>query len=161
MFSIIYLIVLCLLCVILRHFEIEGTYYTSSFAFPTGILFSFIEKRFKFWHARYWKIICLVLLLLVSIGCFYYPILTVPSIPIWSLAVIIVISCCRIPQCRIINFLSNISYELYICQGIVFVVLNKIHIESRILFLVLLFSIDVVIAYLSKQISMKTYRQQK
>lgn len=92
----------------------------SSLCFPAGVLYRQHETKIKeFLGKKVNYIICFVLLL--STGLIYHVHHLLPfTILIWSIEIIMLSTLFNVSSNRVLNFFSDISYEVYICQGIAF-----------------------------------------
>ncbi len=92
----------------------------SSLCFPAGVLYRQHETKIKeFLSKKVNYIICFVVLL--ATGLFDHVHYLLPfTILIWSIVIIMLSTLFNVSNNRVLNFFSDISYEVYICQGITY-----------------------------------------
>lgn len=73
----------------------------------------------------------------------------------------ILISNMKTSETRLAKFLSEISYEVYVCQGITFLLVPKSMKENIGLYIAVVFILTIMIAYLCKSITNKVFITQK
>lgn len=121
----------------------------SSLCFPAGVLYRQQETKIKeFLSKKYNFIICFVVLL--TTGLFDHVHYLLPlTILIWSIVIIILSTLFNVSNNRVLNFFSDISYEVYICQGITYLFLPQ-HFDkySPIVHIALTIILTIVIASL-------------
>jgi len=150
-------ILIGILCIgfIAYKLKYPSTYYQANLAFVGGCLYKEIEQRYNgkmSIHKKIYKIPILTLLTFVTITCcirishFLLPIVMINSI-IWTYCIAYIISSYSYKKQKWISFLSSISYELYICQGITFLIIDRENYNSYLLLLITLI-INTIIAYL-------------
>lgn len=97
----------------------------SSLCFPAGVLYRQQESNIKhFLRKKVNYIICFVVLL--ATGLFDHVHYLLPfTILIWSIVIIMLSTLFNVSSNRVLNFFSDISYEVYICQGIAFLFIHQ------------------------------------
>ena len=92
----------------------------SSLCFPAGVLYCQHETKIKgFLTKKYNYIICFVVLFATGLIDHVHYLLPF-TILIWSIVIIMLSTLFNVSSNRVLNFFSDISYEVYICQGITF-----------------------------------------
>lgn len=92
----------------------------SSLCFPAGVLYRQHETKIKdFLSKKYNYIICFVVLLATGLIDHVHYLLPF-TILIWSIVIIMLSTLFNVSSNKVLNFFSDISYEVYICQGIAF-----------------------------------------
>lgn len=133
--------------VLLMLFDGTSAHYASNFAFVAGIIYCHIEGNvIKHFPSK--KSIW-VLMLIVIVATYFskhpFRLSSAWNVPLYSFAAIALIS--RIPfQNRGIDFVAKYSYELYICQSIAFVILNKLSVSDNLVYILLALPLCFIIA---------------
>lgn len=92
----------------------------SSLCFPAGVLYRQHEIKIKeFLSKKVNYIFCFVVLLTTGLFDHVHHLLPL-TILIWSIIIIVLTTLFNVTSNRILNFFSDISYEVYICQGITY-----------------------------------------
>lgn len=92
----------------------------SSLCFPAGVLYRQHETKIKeFLSKKLNYIICFVVLLATGLIEHVHHLLPF-NILIWSIVIIMLSTLFNVSSNRVLNFFSDISYEVYICQGITY-----------------------------------------
>lgn len=120
-FFIILIISVCLFSVV-NFILFRDSAYTnfSSLCFPVGVLYRQQESRIEhFLSKKFNYIICFVILLATGLIDHIHHLLPF-TILIWSIMIIMLSTLFNVSSNRVLNFFSDISYEVYICQGITY-----------------------------------------
>lgn len=121
----------------------------SSLCFPAGVLYRQHETKIKeFLSKKYNYIICFVVLLATGLIDHVHYLLPF-TILIWSIVIIMLSTLFNVSSNKVLNFFSNISYEVYICQGITFLFIPQ-HFNkyNPIVHITLTIILTIVIAFL-------------
>ena len=134
----------------------ERCWYISALAFPLGIFYCKYEKRIcALWNVpvRYYVTVplCLLLTAVCVISknefCYLFAYMLIP--------IIIVCLCAKIQiYNRNMQWISNVSYEIYLCEGISMTLLrgNYLFIKSDLLYIIATFVLTFFMAYSIKKI---------
>lgn len=139
--------------------HIQSTYHMCNFAFLAGIIYRGLENNGGFRIKRRILIIPLLLLFagVTSLVYIREPLYNSLCIRLFSFAIpivtTIIISNMKTSETRLSKFLSKISYEVYVCQGITFLLVPKSMKENIGLYIAVVFILTIMIAYLSKAIT--------
>lgn len=142
-------IALLVFSVLLMLFDGTSAHYASNFAFLAGIVYCHIEGNVIKTFATKKSVFVLMLIVVVAtyFGTHPFRLSSSWNVPIYSIAVIALVSRMTFKN-KGIDFLSKYSYDLYICQSIAFLILNKLFVLSNwsyiILALPLCFIVSVV-----------------
>lgn len=134
----------------------ERCWYISALAFPLGIFYCKYEERIcALWNVpvKYYVTVPLCLLLtsvcVISKNefCYLFAYMFIP--------IIIVCLCAKIQiHNRNMQWISNVSYEIYLCQGVSMTLLrgNYLFVKSDFLYIIATFVLTLFMAYCIKQI---------
>lgn len=144
---------------LMAHWKMQSTYHMCNFAFLGGVIYREMDRQGRFKIEKKW------IMLLLFIAYFMLSLIVYIDKPIWNslcirlfsfalpMLVAIMVSNIKTKESRIIKFLSKISYELYICQGITFILVPQSIKEFVMVYIVLVAIITIVIAFCSKSIT--------
>ncbi len=121
----------------------------SSLCFPAGVLYRQHETKIKnFLSKKYNYIICFVVLLATGLIDHVHYLLPF-TILIWSIVIIMLSTLFNVSSNRVLNFFSDISYEVYVCQGITYLFIPQ-HFDkyNPIVHIALTIILTIVIAIL-------------
>ena len=140
-------IALLAISVLLMLFDGTSAHYSSNFAFLAGIIYCHIEGNVikTFATKRSVFILMLIVVIATYFGTHPFRLSSSWNVPIYSIAVIALVS--RMPfQSTGIDFLSKYSYDLYICQSIAFLIINKLFVLSDWAYIILALPLCFIIA---------------
>lgn len=121
----------------------------SSLCFPAGVIYRQQESKIiHFLRKKFNYIICFVVLLATGLIVHVNHLLPL-TILIWSIMIIVISTLFNVTSNKVLNFFSDISYEVYICQGITFLFIPQ-HFDkyNPIIHIALTFVMTIVIAIL-------------
>ena len=133
----------------------ERCWYISALAFPLGIFYCKYEERIcALWNVpvKYYVTVPLCLLLTAACVisknefCYLFAYIFIP--------IVIVCLCAKIQiYNRNIQWISNVSYEIYLCQGVSMILLrgNYIFVKSDFLYIIATFVLTLFMAYCIKK----------
>ena len=125
--------------------HVESTFYSSVYGFLAGILFYHVVPFLNQFKKYSWLA---VLLLAVSLAVYVVkPPMEMFNLWIFSFSVAFILSAI-VTKNRIISFLSDISYEVYLCQGIGFIIARMITDNLWMVFVITAI-VSVVVGYIS------------
>ena len=145
--------------VMMMHVGYARCWYISSLAFPFGTIYARYENKFTrmYQHPALYKITVPVLLVLMGLlfllqSEFSY-IFVYVLIPLTLCCLFAKIKIEKLNKVKSLQFLSGISYEIYLCQGISMTLLRGpyLHLDSDILYVVFTYSITILLALAVKQ----------
>lgn len=141
---------------LLMLFDGTSAHYSSNFAFIAGILYCHIEgdviKHFPS-KKSIW-VLMLIVIVATYLSKHSFRLSSAWNVPLYSMAVIALIS--RIPfQNRCIDFVAKYSYELYICQSIAFVILNKLSVSDNFIYILLALPLCFIIAIICHHVTLQ------
>lgn len=140
-------------------------------ALCAGILFQHYEGNFlsvankkKCLSCFFLSIIFLFLTLLANgflLGSINNPLKRPLLAFVWSLGFMHIFSVCKSINNNVVKFLSGISYELYICQSIAFILIKKLSLDQDgvMIYIISVFIIDILIAWTCNRISNKLVKR--
>ena len=143
---------------------IDGTTYVSNYAFLLGIFYNNNEKNTFIWlgHKKNcWYFLAAFFVLAV---CSFVYISGKPpfhgfaliGVTAYVLPFAFIFSFIKVTINKVLSFLSNISYEVYIVQGVTFVLFeNLIKGEYHLLIVLAFILVNTLLAYISKRITLK------
>ena len=143
---------------------IDGTTYVSNYAFLLGIFYKNNEKNTFIWlgHKKNcWYLLAAFLLLAVCSFAYisgYPPFhgFALIGVTVYVLPFVFIFSFIKVSINKVLLFLSNISYEVYIVQGVTFVLFeNLIKGEYHLLIVLAFVLVNTLLAYISKRITLK------
>lgn len=138
---------LYILFYVMRHYNMPIWMFQNLFCFLLGMIYlkyEHIKKKIKCHH------IFLIGILLLYISYLYNnkSWIDCQSL-IGTSGIIILYSICNLPiRSRLINFFNSISYEMYLCHGISFLILSSISLD-HITYIILSISLTIIIAYIA------------
>lgn len=160
--KIITVAILTVICIfVMIQIGYDRCWWVSNLAFPAGLLYRYKENiLIPFFREKWVKLLfvplsCISLFLLVKSGIDYLFTLAYIVIPI---LVVVLISYWKMPQNRTLKFLGDISYEVYLLQGIAIYMLRgqHVHIDSAILYIIGVYVLTILLAFiLHKVLSLK------
>lgn len=161
-FLMTFTIIIVVICAIAFALHIQTTYHQAISGFIAGIIYKnyedFLIQRIK--NYRKLSYICIAILLGVVtyysnnlIGGILYPQVYLLSF-IYPILVVMLLGRVNIPKTRVIEFFANISYELYICQGIAFLLMSGFGLPVW-QNLICVFLLNIAIAYSSHWLTSK------
>ena len=119
----------------------------SSLCFPAGVLYRQYETKIKYFLSKkYNYLICFAVLLVT--GLFDHVHYLLPfTILIWSIMIIMLSTLFNVSGNKVLKFFSNISYEVYLCQGITYIFIPQ-HFDKypAILHIALTIALTILIA---------------
>lgn len=133
----------------------ERCWYISALAFPLGIFYCKYEERIcALWNVpvKYYVTVPLCLLLTAACVisknefCYLFAYIFIP--------IVIVCLCAKIQiYNRNIQWISNVSYEIYLCQGVSMILLrgNYFFVKSDFLYIIATFVLTLFMAYCIKK----------
>lgn len=140
--------------------QIPTTFWCSLLAFPAGIAYRLHESSLISYTARLKLLVLTIIATIIGLvlhSAHFFKGLDEILIPI--LAITAVVFSCFLPEPgkrSPIFLFSTISYEMYVCQGISFFIINKVSIENPYIYFILIFAVNIPIALgchmLSKQL---------
>lgn len=148
-------IILASAIAVLLHFG--AIYHQSVLGFVAGVLYKDNEdvvRNVLNREPQISNIFLIVLLCAVTLCCKHilsnceYPRVYVLSF-IWPVLAVMLMGYVKPIESRVVNFFTGISYELYICQGVAFLLMDGFMLPIW-LNLICVIALDVVIAYLSR-----------
>ena len=145
-------IALLIISVFLMLFDGTSAHYASNFAFLAGIAYCHIEGNVMKTFATKKGVLVLMLISVIAtyFGTHPFRLSSSWNVPIYSIAVIALVT--RMPfNNKGIDFLSKYSYDLYICQSIVFVILNKLFVLSNWAYIILALPLCFIVAVVCHQ----------
>lgn len=151
--------VLCIAYVFLvQYLDYDRCWYISALAFPLGVAYVGLEKRVHaMWKipARYYATVPLGLLsmaLCVYLKSEWAYLLFYLIFPLVMVCLCSAISVERLNGSRVLRGLSNVSYEVYLCQGIGMSLLrgDYFYVRSDLLYVFLTFLSTFILAYIVK-----------
>lgn len=143
---------------------IDGTTYVSNYAFLLGIFYKNNEKNTFIWlgHKKNcWYLLAAFLLLAVCSFAYisgYPPFhgFALIGVTVYVLPFVFIFSFIKVSINKVLLFLSNISYEVYIVQGVTLVLFeNLIKGEYHLLIVLAFVLVNTLLAYISKRITLK------
>ena len=152
MFIILMAIALLIISMLLMLLDGTSAHYSSNFAFLAGIIYCHIEGNAIKTFATKKSVFVLMLIAVVAtyFGTHPFRLSSSWNVPIYSIAVIALVS--RIPfKNKGIDFMSKYSYDLYICQSIAFLILNKLFVLSDLTYIILALPLCFIIAIVCHQ----------
>ena len=138
--------------VVLYALHVSSTYYCSVYGFFVGIIYNYIQPYITKSYKAVLCIASLMFVLSIIISILHLPFQRVFVTTLFSIGIILLTSSVSLKG-KFVNFFSNISYELYLCQGIGFLVAKHLSGNNLIIFVItLLFTIivSVLCNYLTK-----------
>ena len=145
-----------ILAVFLIKVGMSGTTFESNYAFLCGIIFK--QKEYKIIRIRRGIVFMLSLMFFSAIAFSYIHNLP-PFRGFATIGVIIYVwtffylfSFVPIKDSRLLHFLKSISYELYLCQGILFLILSNYPFPWYVFLTLLLFG-DIVCAWICQDVT--------
>lgn len=169
---------LALIVISILSFSILGKYVgipswarNTTTAFCAGILFKHYERYFinvankKKWFS--WLFLCGLFLLLtllangLLLGSLNNPLKRPLMAFVWSFGFMQVFSVCKSINNNVVKFFSRISYELYICQSIAFILIRNISLDQAgvMIYIISVFMVDILIAWICNRISNKLVKR--
>lgn len=148
------IVIVCVSMYLGYHFNIPTTYWCSSLSFPAGVIFRKFEYLFSHFSSRLYigiasasTLLCVYLtsLHIKGIGEFLIPALSVLSAYLISTT----------PKLtnKISTYLASISYEVYVCQGIAFYLINKLPVVNPYFYAFCILVVTFIIAAICNVIS--------
>lgn len=140
-------IALLVISVLLMLLDGTSAHYSSNFAFLAGIIYCHIEGNVIKTFATKKSVFILMLIVVIAtyFGTHPFRLSSSWNVPTYSIAVIALVS--RMPfQNKVIDFLSKYSYDLYICQSIAFLIINKLFVLSDLTYILLALPLCFIIA---------------
>lgn len=121
----------------------------SSLCFPAGVFYRQQESNIKhLLSKKHNYIICFVVLVATGLFVNVHHLLPL-TILVWSIIIIVLTTLFNVKSNRVLNFFSDISYEVYLCQGIAFLFIPQ-HFDkyNPIVHIALTIILTIVIAIL-------------
>lgn len=149
-------IAIFVISILLMLFDSTSAHYSSNFAFIAGIIYCHIEGNVIKHFSSKKSIWVLMLIVIIATYLSKHPfrLSSAWNVPLYSMAVIALIS--RIPfQNRCIDFVAKYSYELYICQSIAFVILNKLSVSDNFIYILLALPLCLIIAIICHHVTLQ------
>lgn len=100
----------------------RGSAYTnfSSLCFPAGVFYRQYESKIEqFLNRKTSYLLCFLFFLATGFAASINHLLPV-TILVWSILIIMISTLFTVKNNEVLNFFSNISYEVYVCQGIAY-----------------------------------------
>lgn len=100
----------------------RGSAYTnfSSLCFPAGVFYRQYESKIEqFLNRKTSYLLCFLVFLATGFAASINHLLPV-TILVWSILIIMISTLFTVKNNEVLNFFSNISYEVYVCQGIAY-----------------------------------------
>lgn len=121
----------------------------SSLCFPAGVLYRQQESKIKHLLSKKLNyIICFVVLLATGLFVNVHHLLPL-TILVWSIIIIVLTTLFNVTSNRVLNFFSDISYEVYLCQGITYLFIPQFFDKyNPIIHIVLTFILTIIFAIL-------------
>ncbi len=140
---------------------ITTTCVISNYAFLVGILFRSFETRLmeKF---REWYLVIIYAMIFIAISFMYIggrPIvhgIAFVAVPFYVFTFFMLYSyipTTPVTNLPVINYLKNISYEMYLCQGITFFVLDMFSIQDIFMYTCLVFALNIPLAFVMRRLT--------
>lgn len=143
--------------------QIQSTYHMCNFAFLAGVVYRKLEHNGRFRIKTRIQIIPLLVLFagVTSLVYIREPLWNSLCVRLFSFAIpmvsAILITNMKTRENQLSKFLSEISYEVYICQGITFMLVPLSMKGDFILYIITLLISTIMIAYLSKVVTNKLF----
>lgn len=105
----------------------RGSAYTnfSSLCFPAGVFYRQYESKIEQFLSRKTSyLLCFLVFLATGFAASINHLLPV-SILVWSILVIMFSTLFNVKKNNVLDFFSNISYEVYVCQGITYLFIHQ------------------------------------
>lgn len=143
---------------------IDGTTYVSNYAFLLGIFYNNNEKNTFIWlgHKKNcWYILAAFFVLAVCSSAYIsgkppFHGFALIGVTAYVLPFAFIFSFIKVVINKVLSFLSNISYEVYIVQGVTFVLFeNLIKGEYHLLIVLAFILVNTLLAYISKRITLR------
>lgn len=155
-FSLFIVAIACFLLIlmgVLYKIGASGTCYVSNFAFLLGILGQHVERKYLLGGSKCLLILSLLLLVVISFayvrGFPPFQGFALLGVSLFVPSFFIAYQYVEVPFANYtyVRFCKNLSYEMYLCQGISFLVLDKIGVQNLILYTVvcLLFNMGLAV----------------
>lgn len=149
-------IAIFVISIILMLFDDTSAHYASYLAFIAGIIYCHIEGNVIKHFPSKKSIWALMLIVVVATYFSKHPfrLSSAWNVPLYSIAAIALIS--RIPfQNKSIDFVAKYSYELYICQSIAFVILDKLAVNRNMVYILLALPLCFIIAIFCHHVTLQ------
>lgn len=97
----------------------------SSLCFPAGVFYRQYESKIEQFLSRKTSyLLCFLIFLVTGFAASINHLLPV-TILVWSILIIMFSTLFCVKKNKVLNFFSNISYEVYVCQGIVYLIIPQ------------------------------------
>lgn len=119
----------------------------SCLCFPAGIFYKQYEKHIIYFLEQKMHYIFLILLFLMTGIVTNFNYLLPITILVWSMLIIVLSTIINVQESKLLNFFSQISYEVYVCQGITFLYLPpKFENIPGLIHILITFFLTIIIA---------------
>lgn len=148
-------VALLIISVLLMLFDGTSAHYASNFAFLAGIAYCHFEGSFIKYFRSFKSIIFLMLIVVIAtyFGTHPFRLSSSWNVPIYSTAVITLVTRMMFRN-NVIDFLSKYSYDIYICQCIAFLILNKLSGLSNLAYILLALPMCFAIAFVCHNVTL-------
>ena len=145
-------IALLIISVLLMLFDGTSAHYASNFAFLAGIAYCHVEGNIINTFSTKKAVFVMMSIVVVATYFATHPFRLSSSwnVPIYSIAVIALVTRMKFKN-KGIDIVSQYSYELYICQSIAFMILNKFFVLSNWTYIILALPLCFIVAVVCHQ----------
>lgn len=161
-FNVAMLVYLLMLMIIFHLLGYDGTLYECNFSFLVGNMYKQNEQVIIRWIGKLFKggefclLVALLILLLITLSYVSQkPIFRgfgLIGVSFYVFAFMIVFSYVKIENNLVISYLQKISYEVYLCQGIVFILLSR-NTTNIFIYSFMVICLDIVLATICYKIT--------
>ena len=110
--------------------QMDGTTYITSFCFLVGAMYHYWEKTINVLQTRFFLVVIIFVIFMIA------TIISLSSPPFkgyaalgsltWTVCFMILYTKTHVRSNIVINHLKNISYDVFLCQGVVFFILKEV-----------------------------------
>lgn len=149
-FDLMFTLLTILSMILFRLMDVPPYIYISNFGFFAGALYKQYEQRLLTHVSGKRLAVCAACLIVPFVWVqFKFPLSQIILNGIWLIAMLIMFSYIQIKLSKIDLLLKNVSYEIYLCQGIGFVIISQFSLPRPLAVLSVII-ISVACAYLCK-----------
>lgn len=155
-FPLIIIVLTIIYILICEYIGFDRCWYISSLAFPTGVILGKYKNDIKEFTSSAIRYFLFVPLCISLIGLLVYSeneilyMFVYILIPIMLTAICMKINLERLLKFGLFRFLSSISYEIYLCQGISMSICrgNRYYIENDYIYIIAVLATTIILAFL-------------